>query len=172
MAGGRVRTEPLVIRLETLSDIATIRVVVEAAFSRRAEARLVDDLRNAGDTVFSLVALEDEKAVGHAVFSKMAAPFRALALGPVAVVPGRQRTGIGSRLIRDGIARSEAAGWAGIFVLGDPIYYGRFGFRVDRASGFESPYAGPHLMAVALGRGDLPTTSGRIRHAPAFGSLG
>jgi putative acetyltransferase len=172
MPAGRVRPERLVIRLETPSDIAAIRIIEEAAFSRRAEARLVDDLRTAGDTVFSLMAVEDEKAVGHAVLSKMAAPFRALALGPVAALPGRQRTGIGSRLIRDGIARSEAAGWMGIFVLGDPVYYGRFGFRVDRASGFESPYAGPHLMALALGHGDLPTTSGRIRHAPAFGALG
>jgi putative acetyltransferase len=160
----------MIIRIETPSDVAAIRVVEEAAFPKPVEARLVDDLRDAGDAVFSLVAVEDESVVGHAMFSKMTASFPALALGPVAVLPGQQRTGIGSLLIRDGLARSEAAGWAGIFVLGNPAYYGRFGFRVDQASGFESPYAGPHLMALALGGGDLPTRSGRIQYAPAFGS--
>jgi len=87
------------------------------------------------------------------------------------VLPERQRTGIGSLLICDGLARSEAAAWAGVFVLSNPAYYGRFGFRVDRASGFESPYAGPHLMALALGLGDLPARQGNIQYAPAFGSL-
>jgi putative acetyltransferase len=87
-------------------------------------------------------------------------------------LPERQRTGIGSLLIRDGLARSRAAAWVGVFVLGDPAYYRRFGFRAERASGFASPYAGPHLMALALGRGDLPARRGSIRYAPAFASLG
>jgi putative acetyltransferase len=162
----------MVIRLEKPSGLAAIRRVEEAAFAQPVEAQLVDDLRSAGDAVFSLVAVEDERIVGHAMFSKMKAPFAALALGPVAVLPERQRTGIGGQLIRDGLARSEAAGWVGIFVLGDPAYYGRFGFHGERASGFQSPYAGPHLMALALGPGDLPVGSGSIRYAPAFASLG
>jgi putative acetyltransferase len=139
-----------------------------------AEARLVDELRNAGNAIFSVVAVEDERVVGHAMFSKMKAPFAALALGPIAVLPELQRNGIGSQLIRYGLAQSEAAGWVGIFVLGNPAYYGRFGFRADTASCFESAYAGPHLMALALalGRGDLPARSGSIQYAPAFASLG
>jgi putative acetyltransferase len=161
----------MVIRLETPSDLVAIRAVETAAFPGPAEAGLVDDLRKAGDVVFSLVAVEDEQVVGHAVLSKMEAPFPALALGPVAVLPERQRRGIGSLLVRDGLARSEAAAWAGVFVLGDPAYYGRFGFRVDCASGFESPYAGPHLMVLALGRRALPTRQGNIHYAPAFASL-
>ena len=75
-------------------------------------------------------------------------------------------------LIREGIARSEAAGWLGIFVLGDPAFYRRFGFDVGKASGFISSYAGPHLMAVTLGRNELPTDAGSIQHARAFTTLG
>src|ERR1700722_13313901 len=90
------------------------------------------------------------------MFSKMKAPFAAAALGPVAVMPELQRNGIGSQLIRYGLAQSEAAGGVGIFVLENPAYYRRFGFRADTASCFESAYAGPHLMALTLGRGDLP----------------
>jgi putative acetyltransferase len=162
----------MIVRSESPVDIAGIRVVEEAAFLQSAEADLVGDLRAAGDSVFSLVAVEGETVTGHAMFSRLQAPFPALALGPVAVLPDRQRMGVGSRLIREGIARSEAAGWLGIFVLGDPAFYRRFGFDVGKASGFISPYAGPHLMALPLGRNELPTDTGSIQHAPAFAKLG
>ena len=162
----------MIIRLETPSDIAKIRAVEKAAFDQVAEAQLVDDLRAAGDAVFSLVAVDGETAVGHAMFSKLQAPFPALALGPVAVLPERQRSGVGTQLIRDGIARGEAAGWTGIFVLGDPAFYRRFGFEVGMASGFLSPYSGPHFMALVVGRNGFPTREGRIEHARAFAKLG
>jgi putative acetyltransferase len=162
----------MIIRSESPGDIVGIRFVEEAAFLQSAEADLVDDLRAAGDSVFSLIAVEGETVTGHAMFSRLQAPFPALALGPVAVLPDRRRMGVGSRLIREGIARSEAAGWIGIFVLGDPAFYRRFGFDVGKASGFISPYAGPHLMALPLGRNEFPTDTGSIQHAPAFAKLG
>jgi len=162
----------MIVRLETTGDVVAIRAIAEAAFLQSAEAQLVEDLRDAGDSVFSLVAVEGETVIGHAMFSRLKAPFPALALAPVAVRPERQRMGVGSRLIREGIARSEAAGWSGIFVLGDPVFYRRFGFDVGKASGFISPYAGPHLMALSLGGNELPTSTGSIQHAPAFAKLG
>jgi len=162
----------MIVRPETPGDIQAIRVVEEAAFGHSAEARLVDDLRTAGDSIFSLVAVDNGTVVGHALFSRMKAPFPALALAPVAVLPERQRMGVGSRLISEGIARGEAAGWLGIFVLGDPAFYRRFGFDAGKASGFISPYAGPHLMALPIGRSELPTSAGSIQHAPAFAGLG
>jgi putative acetyltransferase len=78
---------------------------------------LVDELREAGDAVLSVVAVKDERVVGHAMFSKMKAPFAAAALGPVAVMPELQRNGIGSQLIRYGLAQSEAAGGVGFSCL-------------------------------------------------------
>ena len=162
----------LIVRSETPEDIAAIRTVQEVAFGQPAEAQLVDDLRAAGDAIFSLVAIDDGTVVGHIMFSRMKAPFPALALAPVAVLPEYRRTGFASRLIRQGIARSEAAGWLGIFVLGDPAFYRRFGFDAGKASGFISPYAGPHLMVLPVGRNELPVTAGLIEHAPAFAKLG
>ncbi len=105
------------------------------------------------------------------MFSRMKAPFPALALGPVAVLPECRRTGIASELIREGIARSEAAGWAAVFVLGDPAFYRRFGFDVGKARGFISPYAGPHLMVLPVGGSELTITAGPIEYATAFASL-
>ena len=139
------------VRLESPSDAAAIRAILEAAFPTAAEAGLVDELRRAGDVVFSLAAVDGVRIVGCVVFSKMVAPFPALSLGPIAVLPERQRGGVGSLLIRDGLARCEVGGWTAVFVLGNSAYYGRFGFRADRASGFESPYAGPHFMALRWG---------------------
>lgn len=159
------------IRAETVLDIAAIRAVEEAGFARPHEADLVDALRAAGDAVFSLVAIEAEQLVGHIMFSRMDAPFRALGLGPVAARPDRQRRGIGGRLIREGLVRAGAEDWQAIFVLGDPVYYRRFGFDPAMAAGFRSPYAGPYLMALPLGAPDLPMRSGRIGYAPAFAAL-
>ncbi len=101
----------------------------------------------------------------------MAAPFRALALAPVSVMPERQNAGIGSRLIRAGVERAVADGWQGVFVLGEPEYYRRFGFDPALAAGFASPYAGPYFMALSIG-GALPVTEGKLGHAPAFADLG
>src|SRR3546814_10906388 len=95
----------------------------------------------------------------------MTAPFRALGLAPVAVLPGRQGESIGSALIRDGLARATAAGWEGVFVLGEPEYYRRFGFNPAMAKEFSSPYAGPYLMALSLDGKALPVTSGPIDYA-------
>jgi putative acetyltransferase len=86
------------VRDESPSDWETVYEVVSAAFGQSAEAELVRQLREAGDSVFSLVADEAGEIVGHVLLSKMDAPFKALALAPVSVVPARQRSGIGSAL--------------------------------------------------------------------------
>lgn len=161
----------MIIRPETPHDIDAIHRVITDAFGQSDEADLVGALRHAGDAIVSLVAEEDGEIVGHVLLSKMEAPFRALALAPLAVTPDRQRSGIGSTLVRDALHRAREAGWDAVFVLGDPGYYGRFGFSVEAARGFRSPYAGAHFMMLALQQGPLATT-GDLRHAPAFAALG
>jgi putative acetyltransferase len=132
----------------------------------------VDRLRADGDAVISLVATIDGALVGHEMLSRMSAPFRALGLAPIAVSPDWRGKGIAARLIRDGIKLAQNDNWAGIFVLGDPAYYQRFGFSAGQAEKFETPYAGPYLMALALQGNDLPCPTGRIDYAPAFSALG
>ena len=129
-------------------------------------------LRKDGDAVISLIAVEGGNVVGHVMFSRMSAPFRALGLAPVSVDPHWRNQGIAARLIEEGLKQAKATGWEGIFVVGDPAYYQRFGFSANAAEGFESPYAGPYLMVLALNEDGLPSRSGRIDYAPAFSSLG
>lgn len=161
----------VIIRSEQPRDIPGIRKAVEAAFPQPLEAKLVDQLRADGDSVISLVAVDGDVVVGYVVFSKMSGPFKALGLGPVAVLPEQQGSGIGSRLIREGLKRATNEAWQGVFVLGDPAYYQRFGFDPARAKGFSSPYAGPHLMLLPL-NGETPACEGKIEYAPAFATLG
>ncbi len=105
------------IRAEDPADIPAIRDVVVAAFGRDMEAELVDRLRGDGDGVISLVAVEGGRIVGHVLFSRMSAPFRALGLAPDSVAPARQPTGNGSGLKRAGQARSARDGWHAMYYI-------------------------------------------------------
>lgn len=99
----------MVIRNEKPRD----RAVIEAAFARPEEADLVDRLREDGDREVALVAVEGCRIVGYVLFSRMRAPFRALGLAPVAVVPDRQRSGGGSGLIHAGLGACPGGRVAG-----------------------------------------------------------
>jgi putative acetyltransferase len=159
------------VRDEKREDRQSVYHVVSSAFGGAAEAALVDQLRGDGDAVVSLVAEEDGLIVGHVLLSRMAAPFPALALAPLSVVPARQRCGVGSMLVEGAVRRARGEGWAALFVLGDPRYYERFGFSVEAAAGFTSPYAGQHFMVFPLGS-PLPAATGELRHASAFAAFG
>ncbi|MBV8055585.1 MAG: N-acetyltransferase, partial [Deltaproteobacteria bacterium] len=88
-------------------------------------------------------------------------------LAPIAVHPGFQRQGIGSALIRNGLELARRGGWEAVFVLGDVGYYGRFGFSVEAAKGYISPYSGEHFMMLPLGLRTIPAT-GRLVYAAPF----
>lgn len=158
------------IRDESPRDWKAVYQVVSSAFGQLPEAEFVQELRKAGDSVISLVADEDGQIVGHVLLSRMDAPFPALALAPLSVIPTRQRSGMGSALVKRAVNRARSEGWVAVFVLGDPNYYERFGFDREAATGFTSPYAGRHFMVLKLSE-SLPATTGELRHAPAFAAL-
>jgi putative acetyltransferase len=160
----------MIIREEELNDRAAIHDVVRAAFGHAAEAILVDQLRADGDGVISLVAVDHACIIGHIMLSEMKAPFKALGLAPVSVRPDRQRSGVGSSLVREALTLARRGMWDAVFVLGDPGFYRRFGFDPEPARGFSSPYAGPHFMVFRL-KDSLPATAGRIDYASAFAAL-
>lgn len=157
------------IRHASRSDQDEIRDLAHAAFPTAAEARLIDQLRHDQDAEIELVATIDDVVHGHIVFSRMQAPMRALALAPLMVSRLHRRKGVGASLTRQGLELARAGGWDAIFVLGDPNYYGEFGFKADAATGFISPYAGPYLQALLLT--SSAKVKGTIKHASAFGAL-
>lgn len=161
------------IRPEVAADRAAVHTLNCAAFGRDAEARLVDALRDEGAIVLSLVAEEDGCVIGHVLYSRLTLePDRRgiSALAPVAVVPERQKQGLAARLIEEAHARLAAQGEKLVLVVGDPSYYRRFGFSVDAAKAFRTPYDGPYLMALALSA-DAPQ-SGTVAYPAPFARLG
>lgn len=165
------------IRPEAGEDIEAIRAVHLAAFPTSAEADLVTGLHEDFDSEISLVTEQGGEIVGHVMLSRMTVSagsraFRALGLGPVAVLPGAQGSGVGSELIRSALGIAATLGEEVVFVLGEPEYYSRFGFSAEAAAPFASPYAGPYFMALWIRPNAAPPVAGKADYAPAFARLG
>jgi putative acetyltransferase len=165
------------IRPERPTDIPGIRAVNLAAFETSAEADLVDALREQTEPIVSLVADDGKTIVGHILFSPvtlMAHPeLRIIGLAPMAVVPARQRQGIGSALVHEGLKRCRLLGFGAVIVLGHADYYPRFGFTPASHFGLGCEYDVPDdvFMALELDQGILKGKSGTIHYHPAFASM-
>ncbi|MGY6270334.1 GNAT family N-acetyltransferase [Achromobacter denitrificans] len=165
------------IRPESPRDREAIFTLTQDAFknlahSGQTEGYIIDALREAGALTLSLVAWEDDGIVGHAAFSPVTISDGSAdwyGLGPLAVRPDRQGRGIGAALLREGLARLEASGAAGCVVLGDPGYYGRFGFACAPALTY--PGVPPeYFMALAFkhpARGEVAYHAGFSAQAPS-----
>jgi putative acetyltransferase len=167
----------ITIRKETPADRAAIFEVNLRAFGQPAEATLVDALRRDGDFIpeLSLVAEREGKVAGHILFPPItlespAGSVPAVALAPMAVLPELQRRGIGSLLVKEGLAACRRLGHRIVIVVGHPEYYQRFGFVSARTRGIEAPFPVPDeaFMAIALAEGSLEGVHGTVRYPPAF----
>lgn len=166
----------IIIRPEEPEDHAAVRRVNERAFEQPAEADLVDRLRSRGAATLSLVAVRNGEVVGHILFSPVTVESddetraTALGLGPMAVEPGRQRTGIGSLLVEAGLERCREAGHPGVVVLGHAGYYPRFGFVPASRYGLSSEYDVPDevFMALELREGAFSGDAAKVRYRPEF----
>jgi putative acetyltransferase len=176
----------LVVRAETPADFAAVDDVVQRCFALvgtavAEEVLLVRGIRALPefDPELSLVADLDGRIIGHLLFSPMAivsaegrAP--ALALAPLAVLPGFEGTHAGTRLMRRGLEVCRERGHRVVIVLGHPKYYRRFGFRPARAMGVEppEPWTDEAFMARDLVPGALRGIRGVARYAAPFGLPG
>ena len=161
------------IRPERAEDAAAVRRVHEIAFPTTAEADLVERLRAGGKAVIALVAEDAGIVVGHILFSPVAleplAGTVGLGLAPVAVLPDHEKHGVGRRLIQNGLAECHAWGAGFVIVIGDPPYYGRFGFEPANKHGLRNEYgAGEGFMVFELTSGALPPPGTLVKYAPEF----
>jgi predicted N-acetyltransferase YhbS len=181
---GRQRPAPeLVLRGEQPADRPAILAVTAAAFSvspvtglpvegEPEEVELLRRLFDCADYLpeFSIVAELDGGIVGHVISTRAwVGELELLGLGPIGVLPRLQRHGIGSALMRETVARANAAGERGIALLGSPEYYSRFGFVPSTSLGVEAPDPawGGHfqLLPLAVWPGGV---SGTFRYAGPF----
>jgi putative acetyltransferase len=164
----------MTVRRRVPADDDAIRHLNDAAFGGTAESKLVTDLRDAGLATIELVAEEQADIVGHILYSRLSVvadgrPIESLALAPVAVRPGRQRNGIGSTLVRAGLAEARRGNWRAVIVLGHPSYYPRFGFSAERARHLTGPFGGESFMALELASGALDGKDVTVLYPRPFG---
>ncbi len=165
----------IIVRKERPGDSAAIRRVEKAAFGQPDEAGIVDRIRANGGDCLSLVAVEDGQVIGHILFSRATVGTGRLAvegmgLAPMAVLPKRQRQGIGSRLVRTGLALLRRHHVPFVIVLGHPAYYPRFGFQRASARGVRCQWEVPDesFMLLALDPVAMRGVRGLARYRPEF----
>ena len=92
------------------------------------------------------------------------APLGLAILAPLAIASNRQRRGLGTRLVQQGLYMLTASGTAAVFVLGDPRYYQHLGFASGHAVTPPFPLPYPEAwMAQDLQPGTLATLRGTAR---------
>jgi putative acetyltransferase len=171
------------VRRERPGDQAAIAAVHSAAFARPLpggrpppEVRLVADLRICDGWIpaLSIVAIEDGAIVGHVVCTRatIAARIPVLGLGPLGVVPVRQRAGVGKALMHAVVGAADALDERLIALLGNPEYYSRYGFEPSRQHGVEPPHEfyGDHFQ-VRLLTAATGAERGPFRYAAPFDAL-
>ena len=129
----------ILIRDEQNTDIQAIFNLTQKAFndvehSSHTEQFIVNALRESKQLTVSLVAETQGKVIGHIAFSPVSisdGTTNWYGLGPISVLPEYQGKGIGSKLMKEGLNRIKALNAKGCVLLGDPNYYGKFGFKAD-----------------------------------------
>lgn len=164
----------LVVRPEREADQGEIRALVAGAM-RTQEAELVERIRASEHFVPGLALVAERHAVllGYVLFSHVGLAGESagtvLALAPLCVRPDRQRSGIGTALVEMGLVLADRLGEPLVTVLGDPAYYGRFGFEPASRFGITPP-AGmlPWAFSVKPLAAYRPELRGRVVYPPAF----
>jgi len=163
----------MIIRPETPNDHAAITQVTFTAFdgkpySAKTEHLIVNALREAGALSVSLVAETEGSVVGHIAFSKVTINDDDIGwygLGPISVAPALQKRGIGSQLIKEGLARIRDLGARGCVLEGDPNYYQRFGFKSYPNLSYAGSPAPEYFMALPF-YDEIP--NGKVEYHQAF----
>lgn len=160
------------IRKETPDDISAIRALTKDAFapmpfSDGKEPDVIDALRKHQQLTLSLVAVQDRDIVGQVSFSPVTIDGTHdhwFGLGPVSIRPDRQKQGIGSTLIRKGLALIKYDGAKGCVLVGDPGYYSRFGFSNKTGLNYAN-LDGNYIQRVTFVE---PSRDGTLLYSPAF----
>jgi len=170
----------ITIRREEESDKQRILEITRLAFESDGEPKLLERIWKSEDYIpeLSLVAVDDGQVVGHIIFTVMKIvtddeDIPALCLGPISIVPERQRQGIGGDLMRHGMAECQRLGHHIIVLVGHPDYYPRFGFKSAGERGLSLKIeAPPEAFMVYEGiSGALDGVTGTVVFSSTFDEM-
>ncbi len=161
----------MIIRREGPTDISAIRFVNEQAFGGSGEANAIEQLRDRDAVTLSLVAVIDNRVVGHLLFSPatIESPdqaWPAVGLAPLSVLPDFQRQGIGTALMNAGLEECRRLGHERVVVLGHAEYYPRFGFVSAYPHGITNEFGvtGDAFMILELCPGAFKGITGMAKY--------
>ncbi|GAO40724.1 putative acetyltransferase [Sphingomonas changbaiensis NBRC 104936] len=164
------------------ADPEAVETLLDAAFGADRRGRTAYRLREGAVAIpeLSFAAWEDERLVGTlqswpVALGTASGTESLVMVGPVAVEPDVQSTGIGKALMAALIEAADRTGASALMMIGDPEYYERFGFTAEPAAGWriDGPYEQRRLLARVRGQvaseGQLlPRHSGERRNPPVF----
>jgi putative acetyltransferase len=164
--------------LTVIEDVPARRgdvcALIARAFGKQSTAQFVDHLFREGRVVFSMLAVQGERLLGHIVFVDIPLvmderPVNAVLLACLAVEPDTQRQGVGRHLVQECLKRLQQRGINAVLVDGVPRYYPSFGFSAGLAKKIRVPgIAGPGFMALELASGALSGTAGCASFPPCY----
>ncbi|MGK2698103.1 GNAT family N-acetyltransferase [Serratia surfactantfaciens] len=164
----------MLIRVEIPVDAAGIDALLRRAFGRDDEADLVQQLREDGLLTLGVVATDDEGGVvGYAAFSPVdvAGEDRQwVALAPLAVDESLRRQGLAEKLVYEGLDSLNEFSYAAVVVVGDPAYYGRFGFKPAADYGLHCRWPGTEnaFQVYPLAEDALNGVGGEVAFSAPF----
>ena len=158
----------IALRHEHPADVKAREALLNEAFgetrARKTSQRLREDRLPADG--LSLVAAEGRRVIGTARLWHVACASgqAALLLGPVAVAADCRNRGIGAALVRRALREARQLGHGAVMLVGDPHYYGRFGFSVEKTATVRlpGPFERHRLLAFELVPGALDGATGLI----------
>lgn len=164
----------MLVRVEIPVDAAGIDALLRDAFGRDDEADLVRQLREDGLLTLGVVATDDQGGVvGYAAFSPVdvAGEDRLwVALAPLAVAEDQRRQGVAEKLVYEGLDALNEFSYAAVVVLGDPAYYGRFGFKAAAQYDLHCRWPGTEaaFQVYPLAEDALHEANGLVAYSPPF----
>lgn len=170
----------ITIRSEKAKDYTSITQVNDIGFKRKAEGRLIKQLRKREEFIseLSIVAKVDKKIVGHVLFTPVEIKdgnktHKTLSLAPMSILPEFQKKSIGKLLIIYGLQKAKDLGFTSVTVLGHPSYYPRLGFEVASKYGIKSPFPAPDeaFLIIELKKGSLKNVKGQVVFPDEFNEV-
>jgi putative acetyltransferase len=161
----------ITIRSEKPEDYQGIEWVNDLAFKRKAEGKLVEEIRKLPEfePKLSIVAIADDQIVGHTLFLPVLIKdeeknHQTLTLAPMSVMPEYQKKSIGKMMIIFGLQLAKDLDYKSVVVLGHPSYYPKLGFKFASKWNIKSPFPAPNdaFMAIELEKGGLDDIRGTV----------
>ncbi|MDE5419602.1 N-acetyltransferase [Labilibaculum sp. DW002] len=177
-----MNSKELKIRKEKTKDFRAVFTLIREAFkneqySDHKEQFLVERLRKSSAFIpeLSIVAVNDNKIVGHILLTKLKIisdknVFHSLALAPVSVSTEYQGKGVGGKLINQAHKMAKELGYKSIVLLGHEKYYPRFGYEQAAKYGIKLPFEVPkeNCMAIELVENGLNGVNGMVEYPKEF----